>query len=269
MASPHRLPAPKKGDILAGAVFEEVVGEASHGKGWQALWRLRCSCGAVIEKKAGYIRSLEKGGWKAKCENYQVNHSKVKVGQKYNLLTVRKLTREYILNKKTKKEIPSLIAYVDCDCGKKNIRGNARGLINFNKQIEGPNWQSCGCQKIEKNKARRDPFSGTKEKEIWENAKRRSKDKGLPFNLDVSDIVIPDICPVLGIPIKPNTGNNFMNDNSPTLDKFIPAKGYVKGNVHVISWRANNLKSDGSPAEWIKIAKWCTKEKVRKKLNQN
>ena len=99
--------------------------------------------------------------------------------------------------------------------------------------------------------------------------KRISKDKGLPFNLDVSDIVIPDICPVLGIPIKPNTGNNFMNNNSPTLDKFIPAKGYVKGNVHVISWRANNLKSDGSPAEWIKIAKWCKKEKVRKKLNQN
>lgn len=57
-----------------------------------------------------------------------------------------------------------------------------------------------------------------------------------------------------------------MNDNSPTLDKFIPSKGYVKGYVQVISWRANNLKSDGSPEEWIKIAKWCEEEEVRKKL---
>ena len=109
MASPHRLPPPKKGDIFAGAVFEQVIGEVGHGKGKQALWRLRCSCGAVIEKKASYIRSLVRGGWKAKCENYQVNHSKIKIGQKYNRLTVRKLTREYVLNKKTNKEISIFI----------------------------------------------------------------------------------------------------------------------------------------------------------------
>ena len=47
MASPHRLPPPKKGDIFAGAVFEQVIGEVGHGKGKQALWRLRCSCGAA------------------------------------------------------------------------------------------------------------------------------------------------------------------------------------------------------------------------------
>jgi len=268
MASPHRLPPPKKGDIFAGAVFEQVIGEVGHGKGKQALWRLRCSCGAVIEKKASYIRSLVRGGWKAKCENYQVNHSKIKIGQKYNRLTVRKLTREYVLNKKTNKEIPYLFAYCDCECGKKNIRGNARGLTNFNKQIGGPNWQSCGCQKIEKNLSRKLPFSGTKEKELWNNAKKRAKQKKLPFNIDIEDIVIPEICPVLGIPIKVNIGGDRMSDNSPTLDKFIPSKGYVKGNVQIISWRANNLKNDGSPEEWIKIANWCQQETIKKKLKE-
>ena len=59
-----------------------------------------------------------------------------------------------------------------------------------------------------------------------------------------------------------------MSDNSPTLDKFIPSKGYVKGNVQIISWRANSLKSDGSPDEWIKIAKWCQQETIKKKIKE-
>ena len=59
-----------------------------------------------------------------------------------------------------------------------------------------------------------------------------------------------------------------MSDNSPTLDKFIPSKGYVKGNVQIISWRANNLKNDGSPEEWIKIANWCQQETIKKKLKE-
>jgi hypothetical protein len=41
--------------------------------------------------------------------------------------------------------------------------------------------------------------------------------------------------------------------------------GYVKGNVQVISWRANRLKSDGLPEEWTKIAEWCQKENMMKK----
>ena len=48
------------------------------------------------------------------------------------------------------------------------------------------------------------------------------------------------ICPVLGIPLKVNVGGNRMSDNSPTLDKFIPSKGYAKGNVQIINWRANS-----------------------------
>ena len=57
-----------------------------------------------------------------------------------------------------------------------------------------------------------------------------------------------------------------MSDNSPTLDKFYPSNGYVKGNIQIISWRANSLKKDGSPEEWIKIAKWCQKEDIKNKL---
>jgi hypothetical protein len=45
-----------------------------------------------------------------------------------------------------------------------------------------------------------------------------------------------------------------MHDASPTLDKVDNAKGYVRGNCHVISWRANRLKSDGNADEHEKIA---------------
>ena len=70
---------------------------------------------------------------------------------------------------------------------------------------------------------------------------------GYEFNLSVDDIQIPEICPVLGIPVFVVDG--VMGDNSPSLDRLDPSKGYVKGNVNVISWRANNLKKDASTDE--------------------
>ena len=266
MASPHRLQPPKKGEILAGLTFEEVIGEVQHGKkGKVELWRLRCSCGSAVKKKSSYIRESDRKGRLVKCDDYQLKHAKVKVGEKYGRLTITDLwLDDYCSPKGEKTRV--LYATCNCDCGNKNVRGWARGLTTFNKQRSGANWQSCGCLKIEKNKVRKLPFSGTKEKELWENAKRRAKDKNLPFDIDVEDIVIPEVCPVLGIPIKPNIGGDRMSDNSPTLDKFYPAKGYVKGNVQIISWRANNLKSDGSPEEWIKIAQWCQEEAIKDKL---
>jgi len=96
--------------------------------------------------------------------------------------------------------------------------------------------------------------------------------RGIPFNITYEYLVelgIPDKCPVLGIPIILPTGKpskNTRTDNSPSVDKFYPALGYVKGNVQIISWRANHLKSDGSPEEWIKVSKWCKKKDIKMRL---
>jgi hypothetical protein len=79
---------------------------------------------------------------------------------------------------------------------------------------------------------------------IYYAAKSRAKKKSLDFNIDKSDIIIPDFCPVLEIPIfvcKGKSGNT-----SPTLDRSDNSKGYVKGNVRVISGRANTSKGDMS-----------------------
>jgi hypothetical protein len=72
------------------------------------------------------------------------------------------------------------------------------------------------------------------------NVKRRAKLKGIPFNLVVEDIFIPEVCPVFGTPLVKHVGK--FNDDSPSLDRIIPAKGYVRGNIAVMSYRANRIK---------------------------
>ena len=267
MASPHRLPPPKKGDLLGGLVFEEVIGEVKHSKGNVELWRLRCTCGAAVDKKSSYVRDSQRKNRLIRCDDYQLNHARVKVGEKYGLLTIKKLYLKRYISPNGEKQ-KQLMATCDCDCGNKNIKGLARSLYTFNKKSGTVNRRSCGCLRADFAAQRKDPFSGTKEKELWNNAKKRAKEYNLPFNIDIEDIVIPEICPVLGIPLKVNVGGNRMSDNSLTLDKFIPSKGYVKGNVQIISWRANSLKKDGTTEEWIKIAKWCQQETIKKKLEK-
>lgn len=101
----------------------------------------------------------------------------------------------------------------------------------------------------------------------WNALKQNSKEKGIPFTITIEDLMelgIPETCPVLGIPIELPSGEknkkNLRTPNSPSIDKFIPELGYVKGNVHIISWQANRLKNDGTPEEWRKIARWCDEQ---------
>lgn len=89
-------------------------------------------------------------------------------------------------------------------------------------------------------------------------AKTRAKQKGLPFNLEVSDVVVPAVCPVLGIPLAIATG--ACNDNSPSIDRIIPELGYVKGNIKVISRRANRIKNDATPEELYAVWKYAVEQ---------
>jgi hypothetical protein len=89
-------------------------------------------------------------------------------------------------------------------------------------------------------------------KYLWHCARGRAKKFGIPFDLQPSDIVVPERCPVLGVLMKQLTG-----PNTPTIDRIRPSLGYVKGNVAVICRRANAIKNDCvSPAEIRKVADW-------------
>lgn len=99
---------------------------------------------------------------------------------------------------------------------------------------------------------------------LWIAAKQRAKKKNIPFSIDVEDIIIPTICPVLGIPLVFRVGQKYFQPDSPSLDRIVTSLGYVKGNVAVISWRANRLKTDATLEEMEAITRW-----MREKLCQS
>lgn len=86
---------------------------------------------------------------------------------------------------------------------------------------------------------------------LWTKAKARAKKMGLPFNIDESDIIIPKLCPLLRIPL--SFGGDFAV--TPSLDRIHNEKGYTKGNVWVISVKANTMKQNASIAQLIIFAK--------------
>jgi len=88
------------------------------------------------------------------------------------------------------------------------------------------------------------------EKRLFWSAKNRAKKRNLEFTIELNDIVIPEFCPVLGFPLEQGAENTW---NSPSLDRIDPLKGYIKGNVRVISHRANNIKTNASVEELEKV----------------
>lgn len=94
----------------------------------------------------------------------------------------------------------------------------------------------------------------TNEYEMWSDAKKRAKKQNVPFDIEPSDIIIPEICPAIGIPLIRQRGKGKPSDNSPTLDKIIPEKGYVRDNIIVVSYKANSMKRNATLEEVFMLA---------------
>ena len=82
-------------------------------------------------------------------------------------------------------------------------------------------------------------------------AKHRAKKSGARFSITVEDLDYPTHCPVLGLRLK--RGQGQATDHSPTVDRLNPRRGYVPGNVVVVSMRANRLKGDGTLHDLMRI----------------
>lgn len=94
--------------------------------------------------------------------------------------------------------------------------------------------------------------------QLYKGAVDRARRRGIDISITLDDIVIPDVCPVLGIPMERSRGR--WNEGSPSLDRLDNTKGYTKDNVRVISHRANRLKSNATASELEAIAAWLRKE---------
>jgi hypothetical protein len=89
---------------------------------------------------------------------------------------------------------------------------------------------------------------------ILSNAIRSAKTKNLEFNLTLDDIVIPEYCPYLGTKITQILGSGVVWTNA-SIDRIDSSKGYIKGNVEIISRKANSMKNMATKKEMVVFAK--------------
>jgi hypothetical protein len=86
---------------------------------------------------------------------------------------------------------------------------------------------------------------------LLKDARVRAKKKNVPYELTEEDLLpLPTHCPVMGVPFDKS------RRYSRSLDRIIPEKGYVKGNVQIISQLANAMKWDSTSEERLAFAKW-------------
>lgn len=127
----------------------------------------------------------------------------------------------------------------------------------FSKQYrkEHPEWTRA-TQKRARNKLRKN----NPEHLIWMETKKRAKKRGIPFDIEIEDIIIPEICPILGIELSFGIGK--VHDASPSLDRIVPERGYVKGNCFIISSKANRMKQENTLETLEKIISYI-KERMK------
>lgn len=91
------------------------------------------------------------------------------------------------------------------------------------------------------------------EKRMLNLARKRARKVGLEFSITIEDIVIPEICPYLKTKLITSNGNG-QNSNNVSLDRIDSSKGYIKGNVQVISHLANSMKNNASKEQLVRFA---------------
>ena len=100
---------------------------------------------------------------------------------------------------------------------------------------------------------------------LYEAARANAKKCGVPFSLTLSHIkaIWPadGKCPILGVKLERRVGGPGPQRQSPSLDRLEPWKGYIPGNVAVISYKANLLKNDETyPEVFFRLGKWLQQQ---------
>ena len=146
--------------------------------------------------------------------------------------------------------------------------GETKPLSEFSKRSELKSGIRSACKTCagsDKRKFKRDrPFYS-----CLYNARKRAEDRGVPFNLteEYLESIWTGVCPVFQTRLNlPSHGGHERTTAKPSLDRLVPDKGYVPGNVIWISFRANQMKSDGNSEELFRVAEWLqqTEEEIAK-----
>lgn len=81
---------------------------------------------------------------------------------------------------------------------------------------------------------------------IIRNSKYMSGRRGIFFDLKYTDFELPEFCPILGIKLEYGAGTDGNAPQHATLDRIDNSKGYIPGNVMIVSRLANAMKNSAS-----------------------
>lgn len=136
---------------------------------------------------------------------------------------------------------------------RESSRERAYERLKLRKAAGGPEWEaSKKSQRISKLRWRANNPSA----HLLATARCRARSRGIECTIAVSDIPVPELCPALGTELKVVSGTSGNRRHIATLDRIDSSKGYVPGNVQVISHLANTMKNSATREELISFANW-------------
>lgn len=167
-------------------------------------------------------------------------------GPKYNLLNKR-FERLIVTNQTSKRYKGYVVWECLCDCGNIVFYDCSRLILGRIK--------SCGCLKTDEN-VKHFNYKGYKDisKTYITTIKHRANRRNLGFDITIeyiSDLLEKQNhkCALSGLPIYLKN----KKDKTASLDRIDNSKGYIKGNVQWLHKDINDLKSNYSDEEFIKI----------------
>lgn len=123
---------------------------------------------------------------------------------------------------------------------------------NKRSKIDGISWTCKSCRSISRRASFIEKTKNSEDiiKYLYKQLKNRANRNNIEFNIDPEDIHIPTKCKYLDIELNWEDGK----DHLPSIDRIDNSKGYIKGNIQVISYKANRAKANLNKNELILFA---------------
>ena len=238
-----------------------------------------CECGEKIEKNSDQLYRIKIGRDTPHCRGVKHN-SCCNIGDILGDLKVIDIVDKdkEIGNRKISSFEKSGNWKIVCEClicGKKDVIRKFSEWYKYQRLIKKnlKTYINCGCSHPAYKIGYTSKLKPNQFKKLYKHlhgVKRRAIKENIPYNLDIEYFIdkdtkpdgqktgYPDYCPILGIKIDAKLGA----DHRPSFDKVIPEHGYLKGNVQIISYKANRLKSDMHIKDFRKFVEYIENNTV-------